>query len=220
LYGQLFEQKPGADAAVVYLHIQAFRIMDRCFDWTYNLAGRALAVHAGHRLKVSTRRLRLAFIVAIDAYPVHFTSACDLCLADDGYVVFRLTRNRACIAADARTQVDRHSPGVSVGLERRIQRCGPGRLVLLRAAKCRVAFKLVHSRNAYDLTPIHRVMVLRGRQRIFTTGFPHLEVAREPGCVACPQCIRIEAAPVADTARTRATVTKAYADCTIPREQA
>ncbi len=45
----------GADAAVVDLDVEAFAIMDGCFDRAHRLARRVFAMHAGHRLKARVR---------------------------------------------------------------------------------------------------------------------------------------------------------------------
>ena len=55
-------------------------------------------------------RVGFAFVIAIDAQPVHFALMHHLLLADDGNVVLGLAGDDAGVAADAGVQIDTHRP--------------------------------------------------------------------------------------------------------------
>jgi hypothetical protein len=79
------------------------------------LAGRVLAVHAGNGLDDDLGAAgRIAGEVPVDPDPVHLAPLRDLTLADDRDVVLALARRYARVAADARIQVDRHPPLVTL----------------------------------------------------------------------------------------------------------
>src|SRR6185312_14957832 len=114
--------EPRADATVVYLHVQAFRIVHGRVHRTDQFARRVLAHHARHRLAQHRRSLGIAFVIMIHANPVHFAAAVHLILADHGDVVFGLARDRARLAANAGIEIDAHTPRVFafwvIGIER------------------------------------------------------------------------------------------------------
>src|SRR5271166_3185291 len=114
LVGTVVRAKSRADAAVVDLQVESLGIVDRRFDRADDLAGRLLAMHAGYGLKMGARLLCLAFVVAIDADPMHFASAQYFLLADHRNVVLRLAGDRAGAAAGAGIEVDAHRPGIAV----------------------------------------------------------------------------------------------------------
>src|SRR5262245_7494348 len=104
----------GADAAVVGHVVQALaRVLGRG-DRAHLLAGRVLALLAGDRLVDDVGIVGRALEVAVDADPVHLAVAGDLGPADDGDVVLRLAGDHARVAADARAEVDRHAPAVTL----------------------------------------------------------------------------------------------------------
>ena len=74
-------------------------------------AGRLLAMHAQHRLEIAIRRVGAAFVIAIDAQPMHLPLVDHLLLADDGNVVLGLAGDDASVAADAGVEIDAHRPG-------------------------------------------------------------------------------------------------------------
>src|SRR6267154_3538175 len=119
-----------ADAAVVDHVVQAFRAVHRGAYRADLLARSVLALHARNRLEKCFRirkrivvvRARvvgagLRVVVAVDANPVHFSSAQDLIFADYGSIVFRDASDYARIAAVATVQVNSHAPGVARVLE-------------------------------------------------------------------------------------------------------
>ena len=67
-------------------------------------------------LEKHLRLVRIAFVVAVDAQPMHLALMNDLRLADRRNVVFGLAGDDASIAADTGVQIDAHRP-----------RCRPGR---------------------------------------------------------------------------------------------
>ncbi len=115
LVGTVVGAEAGADAAVVDHDVQAFLVVHGGTDGADDLARRPLAVLAQDRLQQHVRCLRAAFVVAIDAQPVHLALMDHLLLADDGDVVFRHAGDDAGVAADAGIQVDAHAPGGGAG---------------------------------------------------------------------------------------------------------
>ena len=111
LVGAVIGAEPRADAAVVHHHVQPLGIVHRRPHRADDLARRLLALHAQHRLEVARGRIGLAFIIAIDAQPLHLTLVDHLLLADDGNVVLGLAGDDARVATDARVQIDAHGPG-------------------------------------------------------------------------------------------------------------
>jgi hypothetical protein len=98
-----------------------------CSYRTNRLAWRVLTLHARHRLEVDAGIRRIAFIVRINADPLHLTAALHLLLADHGDIVLRLAGHRTSLAANTGIQVNRHAPGillveVFLGLEIGVQR--------------------------------------------------------------------------------------------------
>ena len=55
-------------------------------------------------------RVWIAFIITIDAQPLHLTLVDHLLLANDGNVVLGLTCDDTRVATDARVQIDAHRP--------------------------------------------------------------------------------------------------------------
>ena len=103
-----------ADAAIVNLQVQPFAVMHRGGHRADRLAGRVLAMHAGHRLKPELRACLRAMVVDIDPQPMHVAAAGDLFRPDHRDVVLRLAGDHAGVAADAHGGVDHHRPGVAV----------------------------------------------------------------------------------------------------------
>src|SRR5215472_297047 len=106
----------GAHATVVNHRIEAFGRMYRCADRTNLFARSVLTVLAGHRLEVRARRRQIAFVVRIDAQPLHVSADPDLLLADNRNIVLRVAGHDASVAAGTAVHVDRHAPLVAVVL--------------------------------------------------------------------------------------------------------
>ena len=104
---------------------------------THRFAGRVVALLAHHRLEDNLRVFRRVFhrgvgchfafgierilvgiraVVAVDTHPVHFAAVNHLLLAYYGGVVFGLATHHARAAANARVQVDGHTPVVVIVL--------------------------------------------------------------------------------------------------------
>ena len=101
-----------ADAPVVDHLVQAVRAVDGGVHRAYVLARRLLALLTGHGLVEVGGLVDVTLVVVVDPDPVHLAADGDLTLADDGDVVLRLAGNHAGVAADARAQINRHTPGV------------------------------------------------------------------------------------------------------------
>ena len=108
---------PRADAPVVGHLVQALGAMGGRPDRADDLARGLLALHARHGLKIDLGVAGVfALEIAIDANPVHLARGEHLVAAHDRDVVLGLAGHDARIAADARIQVDRHAPRVSLPL--------------------------------------------------------------------------------------------------------
>src|SRR6185436_2301291 len=93
-----------AHTAVVDHVVQAFVAVGGGRHRADHLAGRVLALHAGHGLRVGLDRLRplrLARVVAVDADPVHLATLGHLVLAHHRDVVLGNAGGDAGVAADA-----------------------------------------------------------------------------------------------------------------------
>src|SRR6185312_13317638 len=102
-----------ADTTVVDLQVQALGVVCRGLHRAYQLAGSSLTVYAGHWLEVGIETPTVLAVVAVDADPVHLPPTVDFLLADHWNVILRLAGDGAGVAADARIEVDDHSPLVA-----------------------------------------------------------------------------------------------------------
>src|SRR5205085_9000404 len=94
-----------------------FSAMHGRMHGTHGFARRVFAMHAGNGLEERTFRfVFVAFVISVDANPVHLTTASDLLFTDDGNVVLSLAREDAGVASDATVQVDRHAPRIAIAL--------------------------------------------------------------------------------------------------------
>ena len=75
--------------------------MGRGGHGTHHFTRSVLAVHARDRLKKGFRIIERAFVIAVDAKPVHLARPAYLRLSDDRDVVFGLASHHAGAAADA-----------------------------------------------------------------------------------------------------------------------
>src|ERR1041384_3250117 len=146
-------------------------------------------MHARHRLVKSLGIIRLAFVIAIDAEPMHLAPARHFGLADDRTSVFRLAGDHAGVAADARAGVDRHAPGVAFVLEAGIERL---RRMLLLARKVRALTIFLERRRAHEIASFHVVMVLHARESVFPAALAHDQSRPLPWRDGGPQLIRSE----------------------------
>ena len=120
LIGAVVGAVPRADAAVVGHCVNTLFVVNGRVHRADAFAGGCFAMLAEHRLDRHLRILRgqlrvhigirIVAVIAIDAHPVHLAATGHLVLADDGDVVFALTSHHAGRAADARLQIDDHSP--------------------------------------------------------------------------------------------------------------
>ena len=93
---------------------------------------------------------------------------------------------------------DRHAPLVAVVLVLGIQRERARRGVSLLVDDLRSLGVLLERRGADRRAALHRVVLLRGRQRIVVAGLHELEAAAEPGRVRGAQQERVELLRSAD----------------------
>src|SRR5207237_3965232 len=159
-----------ADAAVVNLHVEPFGVVHRCLHRAHDLTRRVLALHAGHRLKERAWALRTPGVIAVDAYPMHFTAAPDLAFTHHGNIVLGLAGDRAGGAADAASEIDAHPPFVAVVRIGRIERRRRRRYRWRRARGLRAGDGLVARKHAHDIAPFHAVVGLRRGERVARTG--------------------------------------------------
>src|SRR6267142_516013 len=114
------------DAAVVDHVVEPLAAVAGGADRADHLARRLLALHAHDRLVVRVRVVGAPFVVAVDAEPLHLAPATHLVLADDRDVVLGHAGHHAGVAAGARGQIDRHTPGVPFGGGSSFLRANPG----------------------------------------------------------------------------------------------
>src|SRR5262249_8638541 len=98
-----------ANAAVVDLHVQALAAVNRRQNRTHALTGGVITLVAHDRLIGHTRLFR-PVNVSIESYPMHLALSADLIFADNRNIVFSLTTQHACRAADAGVEVYNHRP--------------------------------------------------------------------------------------------------------------
>ena len=194
LVGAVVRAIAGADAAVVDHVVEALGAVHRGGDGADHLAGRLLALHAGHGLKMHRGLLRSAVEIAVDTNPVHLAPARDLVLADDGDVVFRLARHDAGVAARATAEIDRHRPGVILVREGGIKIVlRIGGWIFLRQT-VRIEMVIGQGLHADDVAAFHGKMMLGGGQRVGAAGgLERRKGDHRLSRIGGPQRVRIEA---------------------------
>ena len=144
---------------------------------------------------------------------MHLTAAFDLFLAHDRNVVFRLASHNAGVAADARVEVDRHSPLVILIVNRLmlLVRVHRFRILVVLMALVRMRLVIFEIPDAKNIAAFHIEMDL-GRSdfrcsvplRYLTKAMIHrIRAANIKGTVTEPR---------ADLARTRAAIAHEYRD--------
>ena len=139
---------------------------------TYRLTRRILTLHAWHGLEVDAGIGRIAFVIRINADPLHLPAALYLLFADDRDIVLRLARHRARLTSDAGIQVNGHAPGI-IGI-----RHVPIFLAIVRVKRFRLSwfilrfffgifmskpwgfYELFQVRNLHRLTFVHAEVTL------------------------------------------------------------
>ena len=101
-----------ADAAVVDLDVESFRVVIGRVDRAHRLAGRVVALLAQHRHVLHLHVRELAFVVAVHADPVRGAALGGLLGSRNRQIVFGVASHHAGFAARAAVQIDRHSPTV------------------------------------------------------------------------------------------------------------
>jgi hypothetical protein len=69
-------------------------------------------VHAENWLEVGVRIVHTAFVITVDAQPVHGSANRHLAFAHNGNVVLSLAGDHAGVTTNASVQVDGHTPGI------------------------------------------------------------------------------------------------------------
>ena len=174
------------------------------FDRADGLAGRRLAMHAGHGLEDRPRRGLASVVVDVDPEPVHVAAPRDLVRADHRHVILGLAGDDAGVAADATPRVDHHAPGVGIAGRGR-----PGRIearprrrrgdlradVDFRRELTGLAFKREQTRGGRRQPPV-------------SADFPDGHAAQDPGQIRALKGSRVETDAVADGAGARSAVTE------------
>jgi len=92
---------------------------------------------------------------------MHFATAEDLILADDGDVVFRNAGHDTGVAAVAAAEVDGHTPGVAGILEFLIQRKRLGRSFVAFVREAGILFVFLERAGTENLPAFHVEVILR-----------------------------------------------------------
>ncbi len=207
---------PRADAAVVDHLVQPLGAVHRGVDRADDFARRVLAVHAGHGLVEGLRGVEAAPVVAVDADPLHGAAPLDLLLADDGDVVLGLAGDHAGVAADAGREVDRHAPGVAAAGKLRVHGVVRPRRRLAHVRHDRGVLAIGRGRDrAHGGAALHRMLVLRRRERVALERLADLDARRRPEAAALAQNVRVEARAVRDPASARAAVAEVHGDAAL-----
>ncbi len=100
----------GADAAVVDLRVEAVLVPVGGVGRAHRLARGVVAVLAEDRAELHPHVREVAFVITLDADPVHGAAPRRLEVANGGNVVFGMARRDAGFAARALVEIDRHAP--------------------------------------------------------------------------------------------------------------
>src|SRR5207248_630952 len=160
--------------------IQTFVAMRGRANGTYRLTGCLFAMHTHDGLEEHLRIIQVTLIVIIDTEPVHFPGTAGFNFSDDGDVVLGLTRHHARVASDACTEINRHSPRIVFRRILRIEGQVARRRLLFKLRKVRMLGILTGSSAPHKVTVFHRVMTLRGNERVLSSSLPHSDVLYNP----------------------------------------
>jgi len=145
-----------------------------------------------HWLVDHLRLINITVEIAIDSYPVHLATLARLLLAHQWNVVFRLTGNRAGVAANARVQINAHPPLitgiVAVFLPQRLQ----GRMLFHLGYGTGVLPVVGDSQFAHEGSALHTPVILRIGQRVGTTSRGERHSATHVRLQMRSQRVRIE----------------------------
>src|SRR5580658_6460944 len=215
--GTVIRTIPRAHAAVVDHVVQAFgRVIGRAHR-ADDFTGRVFALHAGHGLEERLRIVAIAFVVGVDANPVHVAADVDLLFADDGNVVLGLAGDHAVVAADTFVEIDRHAPGIFfffIGIWR-VEREIVGRLFFLGEVRLFFVFLergLADQRTLGAIGRIHGLHALRGGKLVGGSGFGDLQARGDPRIGAGAKFVGVEALRGTDAASMGASVAEGDGD--------
>ena len=123
---------------------------------------------------------------------MHFSAAHHLIFADDGNIIFGLTRDYAGIAAVALGQVDGHAPRVTGIGERLVKGIVFRRrfVVLVREIGILLVFR--ERGVAQKLAAFHVEVILRAGEGIAVAGRGHLAAGSGPECIGSAHYVRVE----------------------------
>ena len=115
----------GSNTAVVNHLVQTLMAVNRRCNWTNRLTRRLLTLHTWNWHEVRNRIVYiLAFIIVVQANPVHFAATRDFLLTNDWNVILSLAGDRTRVTADTCCQVNRHRPLVVTNVRKfGIERC-------------------------------------------------------------------------------------------------
>src|SRR6185437_2499504 len=185
-------------AAVVNLQVEAYAVVHGGTDRAHHFARRVFAHHARHRLRVTAWVVHAAVEITVDPDPVHLAATLHLILADHRYVVFRLARHGARVAADARIEIYAHSPGVLAGRVVLVQAGWRVRIAIPCRGEPGIMQILVQRAHAQQVTALHVEMMLGAGKRVSFAGLAQPQSARVPWSRRGAQTVSIESLPITD----------------------
>ena len=218
--GTVIRTVAGANAAIVGHVIEPFVAMGCRMNGTNQLARSIFALHARHRLMIHLGIVQRAFVVTIDANPMHLPTAQDFLLTYHRAVIFGDASDDAGIAADARVDIDSHAPGVTFILESWIETRFCFFVFFRLLSEVWVFAEFFERGAAQQLAPFHQMMELGASERLLFAGFANLQSDALPMTIRCANEIGVEASVRPNPAGTRATITEMDSNAVIrlPRQ--
>src|ERR1039458_7244092 len=157
----------GADATVINHVVEALARVTGGLHGADQLAGGVLALHARDGLIIDLGIGDFALVVTVDAQPVHGAAAANLVLADDGDVVFGLTRHHARATARAGSEIDGHAPRVTLVLPLGVESETARRVFGAGMHRLGILLVVLDIAGAEDVAAgVERVLVLGGGEHI------------------------------------------------------
>ena len=155
--------------------------------------------------------------IIIHANPVHLTAPRHLLPADDRNIIFRLAGDGTHVATNTSAKVDYHAPGMAFVFDRRIQRLPRrGRRPFSFTDGPGILLKVRESSVANEAAAFHALMLLRGRQQLFSICLYNLQAGPAPRCIRSAQGICIKSDVVTGAPRAFSSVTQMHRNAIIP----
>src|SRR5262249_3442234 len=126
-------------------------------------------------------------------------------------IVFRLTGDDACVAADACAEVDCHTPGVFRRNKFRVERIRPFRLRPGLWSEARILSKLIYGRESDRLAVFHTRLVLRRYKLIPGAGLADFHIRQQPRRRRCPDAVCV-VPTISNSTRSCASITEEQRD--------